>query len=370
MKYCKVCKLRANDTDAVCSRCGGPLSTLGEKTPSESGQSESGPALTLQGQIQQLEQAQKRNVQRVRLLAGLSVGVILALTGIVYQIYSYRVLSYAVLENVDIEQDSSSENLIHISFDVESPGKVAFDRRSGGHRTEKLDVFSDTGPQKLSWAWPSDPQTGIDFRVVYRTGWTKSNVRRKFDVTHKSGRLDVVFLIDTTLSMEPYIKGLKRECIDFAATVRREGYDCWLGLVGFADAELNEPITPYPLTGDIQLFQTQVGDLVVTGGGDLPESSVAALEKTLSDFQFRRGAQVCFVHITDAPTHNRKRLPRIADELRQREIVTYVVSLEDFANLYKPICVNGGKFYDIEEAKFEDILQLVAKSIVSEIKYK
>jgi len=376
MKYCRACKLAAKDTETVCRRCGGPVSVLGEKPAVQpTGEPNSGPALGLQGQIGDLKSLQKRNVQRIRLLIAACAVVLIGLVVIPYQVFAYRVLAYAELENVQIEQDPAAENLIRVSFNVRTPGKVAFDRRSGGNRTEKVDVFSEEGSEELSWAWPSEGE--IDFRVVYRNGWSRTFRQREFDVTGKGGRVDVVFLIDKTASMVPFIKGLKQECDAFAQMVRREGYDIRLGLVGFGDVIADrprgrkgeEPIVVHKPTDEIQRFQTWVGDLKVTGGGDLPESGVEALHAAL-DLQFRSGAAVCFVHITDAACHHTERLPKIAAALKQRGIVTYVVSTEEQANLYRQLCTGGGKFYAMGEAEFQDIVRLVAQELVNEIKYK
>lgn len=374
MKYCRACKTRANDADTLCAKCRKPLAVLGGTAPvaggTASGMGEgAGPALTLQGQISRLEAVQQKNVRRTTLFAALCGGVLLALLVTVYLIYSYTVLSYAVLADVKIEQNESSDNKIRVSFNVVKPGKVAFDRRSGGRRTEKLDVYAQPGPEGFQWQWPSDQATGIDFRVVYRGGLTRSEEQTHFAVTGKSGAVDIVFLLDTTTSMEPFIEGLKKKCIDFAAVVRKEGYDCKLGLIGFGDVNYREPITVYDPTSDLQLFQTYVAEVPRTNGGDEPESSVEALRRAL-ELQFRSGATVCFVHITDAGCHNPRELTPIAHELKERKIVTYAVSLNKFANLYQPLCVNGGKFYAIEDAKFEDILLGVAKSLASQIGYR
>lgn len=377
MKYCRSCKTRASDAETVCAKCGQPLAVLGGTAPAPTGTgtatasppASTGPALTLQGQINQLEAAQERNVRRSRLLAVISGCALLALVITVYLIFSYTVLSYAVLRDVKIEQDAGVDTNIRVSFNVVTPGKVAFDRRSGGRHTEKLDVFTQPGPVELAWQWPSEKETGIDFRVVYRGGWTRSEQQQHFAVTGKSGAVDIVFLLDTTKSMDPFIEGLKKKCIDFAAVVRKDGYDCRLGLIGFGDVQEREKITVFEPTDDLQIFQTRVGTVPRTTGGDEPESSVEALREALR-LQYRGGATVCFVHITDAGCHHREQLPKVREELRERGVVTYVVSLNRFANLYQQLCINGGKFYAIEDAKFDDILLGVAKSIASQIGYR
>ena len=369
MKYCRACKLRAADSATACAKCGGPLSEFGvQRTGQTAAPSPAGPALGLEGEIRQLESLQQRNVRRTRLLLVICGLVSLTLLMTVYQIYSYVVLSYAALDKVQIEQDKLVENLIRVSFDVVKPGKVAFDRRSGGRRTEKLDVFTKAGPAQLSWAWPSEPATGIDFSVLFRQGLSRKAISKHFEVTGKRGRVDVVFLMDTTGSMEPFIQGLTRKCIEFSRLVQEGGYHCRLGLIGFGDVRRNEPIRVYEPTTDIEEFQKQVANLPRTDGGDRPESSIDALDRAL-ELQYRSGIKVCFVHITDAPTHRAREIPRVARELTERKIVTHVVSQHDFENLYGPLCVNGGRFHAIQGANFDDILRDVARSIADVIKY-
>jgi hypothetical protein len=370
MKYCRVCKLRANDSDTVCAQCGGPVTVFGARPPAKSGAptTPAGPALTLQGQIQELQTVRQQTLRRTRGLALLCGLVLLLLAVTVYLIYDAAVLSYAVLGDVKAEQDPVFESQVHISFNVVKPGKVVFDRRSGKNRTEKLDVLSGPGPYQLDWSWPSDPQTGIDFNVVYRTGWTRSTVSRHFAMSGKKGSpLDLIFILDITGSMQPFIDGLKKKCIAFADLVGRNGYDIRLGLVAFGDVEINEPITTFEPTADVAVFQKHVGGLQLLNGGDEPESTVEALRKALQ-IPFRPGAKVCFVHITDASCHHAEKLPDVAEELKRRSITTYVVSQREWHNLYNQLCVHGGRFHAIEDAQFEDILDLVARSIANEIK--
>jgi hypothetical protein len=377
IKYCRVCKTRAPETASVCAKCGQPLAVMGgfqgqsPAAPSSrlaSPAVRAEPALGLQGQIRQLQEIHRRNVRRSVFLALVSVVVLTALLVTVYLVYDYAVLSYAILDNLKVEQDPIHETRVNISFDVVKPGKVAFDRTSGKNHTEKLDVFAKRGPTNFYWAWASDAQSGIDFQVVYRGGWTRSTVAKHFSLAgRKTAALDVVFILDITASMGPFIDGLKKKCIEFAELVKQQGYDCRLGLIAFGDVEINEPFTVYPPTADLVQFQERVAGLVLLNGGDEPESSVEALGKAL-ELEFRPEARVCFVHITDASCHHSERLPGVAAELQRRSIMTYVVSQRQWANLYNLLCVQGGRFFPFDEAKFEEILLNVARAITNQIK--
>jgi Mg-chelatase subunit ChlD len=412
MKYCKICKTVAKETDTHCAK-GHQLSVLGSsakpavgaaggskttkspepirtslapkthepitKPPAPGAQDlittplapqTHDPVRTtlgLGGRLQELEEVKNRNMRRSRGLGLLCVVAALILMIVIYQVYSRTVLAYAVLDNIQLEQDPVVENLIKVNFNVVTPGKVTFDRRSGKIHTEKIDMISKTGPAGYTWSWPSDKATGIDFSVLYRSGLRRNSLDRHFNVTRDRVGVDVVFLMDVTSSMGPFIEGLKQNCIDFADNVGKKGIDCQMGLIGFGDVEFNEPLQVFPPTADVKAFEEHVAQLPLTNGGDAPESGIEALESALQ-LNFRPHARVCFVHITDADCHGPSKIQSIARHLHDRSIITYVVSERRLKQRYQPLCVNGGTFHSIKEAQFEDILMNVANSIADQIK--
>jgi Mg-chelatase subunit ChlD len=384
MKYCRICKTTAKDTDTVCAK-GHALSVFGagssspapatgharpspQPSPVQSGAAKpTAMMFTLQGRVQELEAAKKVNIVRERSLSFLSLLILLLILFILYQVYSRTVLAYAVIENIEFEQDPIYEQQITVRFDVKTPGRVILDRRSGIGRTEKTDEIAKTGKQKIVWAWPSDPKTGIDFNVVSRGTLFRTSLDKHFDVTRSDVGVEVVFLIDITSSMGPFIEGLKRNCNEFAEQIRKQGVDCQLGLVAFGDVDEGDAFVISEPTDDISKFESDVAMLQMTNGGDAPESSVEALEKALA-MELRPHTRVCFVHITDERCHHPERLPEIAQQLKERNIVTYVISDPRRRNLYNQLCVNGGAFHGIGEANFAEILKDVAKSISNAIK--
>jgi hypothetical protein len=421
MKYCKKCKIAGKESDIVCPKCKTPLSSFGsagaakpagpqpvvppvsvvpgprpaapvktsQPPPVAAGStvkpaapprisqsppmgaaapgSVKAPTFTLAGQIAELEQIKEQNLKRGRNLGILSLLIALAILILIYTVYSRTVLTYAILENIKIEQDPVAESQITVSFDVKTPGKIAFDRQSGTGHTEKVDFVTTAGHRSTEWAWPSDPKTGIDFSVVSRGGWFRTRTDKHFKVTRANVGVEVVFLMDVTSSMQPFIDGLKDECIAFAEEIRRDGIDCRLGLVGFGDVNLNEPFTIFKPNADPNEFQSAVAALQLTDGGDIDESSVEAIEQAM-DMEFRPHTRICFVHITDAGCHHRQRIPELAASLKENKVVTYVISKPNLRSLYSRLCVNGGSFHAISESSFGSILNEVAKSITNQIK--
>jgi hypothetical protein len=140
--------------------------------------------------------------------------------------------------------------------------------------------------------------------------------------------------------------------------------DCRLGLIGFGDVRIGEPIHVFEPTADARLFQKAVRDIPRTGGGDEPESPVDALERAIR-LPFRQACVKVLVLITDASCHRREAIPDLATNLRERGFKTHVVAPLMLRDLYDPLCegANNGKFHAIQAARFDTLLQDIAEDV-------
>jgi hypothetical protein len=81
--------------------------------------------------------------------------------------------------------------------------------------------------------------------------------------------IDIVFVIDETGSMQPYIDAVKDNIKRFSGRLRSQGFDYQLGLVRFTDVVTwSSP----ELTDDVASFERWVGEIQASGGGDIPEN--------------------------------------------------------------------------------------------------
>ncbi len=150
----------------------------------------------------------------------------------------------------------------------------------GNLRPDNVQVFEDGKPAKI-----------IDFRGVGQ------------------GRpVDIVFVMDVTESMQPYIDAVKQNMISFARDLQANNRDYRLGLVTFEDYAVSkypDCNCPYrdKLTSDVNEFISWVGSLHAGGGGDIPEDQLDALAYA-SSFAYRPDAQVILIIVTDAPPHH------------------------------------------------------------------
>ncbi len=120
--------------------------------------------------------------------------------------------------------------------------------------------------------------------------------------------VDIVFVLDVTESMQPYIDAVKQNVIAFAQDLQANSRDYRLGLVTFEDYV----VSAYPdcncayrdsFTSDVKQFSQWVGSLHAGGGGDIPEDQLDALAYA-AKFPFRPEAEGIIIIVTDAPPHH------------------------------------------------------------------
>jgi len=168
----------------------------------------------------------------------------------------------------------------------------------------------------------ADGGVQLDFGLTDNNGAAVGNLRPENVQVLEDGQLakildfrgqgqgrpvDIVFILDITESMQPYIDAVKQNVITFAQDLASNNRDYRLGVVTFEDYVVSkEPDCGCPyrnkMTGDVHEFISWVGGLHAGGGGDIPEDQLDALAYA-STFPFRPEAQGILILITDAPNH-------------------------------------------------------------------
>ncbi len=209
---------------------------------------------------------------------------------------------------------------------------------------------------------------------------------------------DIVFVIDVTESMQPYIDAIKQNMIAFAHDLAANNRDYRLGLVTFEDYVVSQ----YPdcnceyrstLTSDVNKFVDWVGTLHAGGGGDIPEDQLDALAYA-STLPFRPEAQAILILITDAPCHKAGDGPdrggdqayrdhhpgdndvtemtgdKVAEMLKKNGLTLYAVVPPPFIEpSYQEIVdATHGRSYNIitEEGRFASLVREIGHSIATE----
>lgn len=114
--------------------------------------------------------------------------------------------------------------------------------------------------------------------------------------------LDLVFVVDLTGSMGPYMETAKAKMIELIDVIdSMHKCDFEVGVVGFYDEEM--PIT-CPLTNDLPTVRTFIAGLTASGGGPIPQSHHVGFETALEMFQNKAESWVhdrMVVFVSDAP---------------------------------------------------------------------
>jgi pSer/pThr/pTyr-binding forkhead associated (FHA) protein len=211
--------------------------------------------------------------------------------------------------------------------------------------------------------------------------------------------VDIVFVLDVTESMQPYIDAVKQNVISFAQDLQANSRDYRLGLVTFEDYV----VSAYPdcncayrnsFTSDVKQFTDWVGTLHAGGGGDIPEDQLDALAYA-AKFPFRPEAEGIIIIVTDAPPHHdgdgsadsahdqafwdhhtRGQQvtdltgTKVADQLKKNGLTLYAVVPPPFiAPEYQEIVdATHGRSYNIitEEGRFPSLVREIGHSIATE----
>lgn len=170
-------------------------------------------------------------------------------------------------------------------------------------------------------------------------------------------KVDVLFVLDATGSMQPQIDGVRQGITDFAKQLSERGLDERVGLVAFRDEKAGEEPQVLDFGGDsftneYSAFQRAVSAVHAVGGGDEPESSYDAIRLAARQ-PFRKQATRVLLLITDAPPHLPDRATRAIDEVHaalknsgiaQLHIVVDASDRQDYAPLQQ---TSPGEFFEL-----------------------
>ena len=130
--------------------------------------------------------------------------------------------------------------------------------------------------------------------------------------------LDLLFIIDVTGSMGPYINEVKIKLIEIMTRIidQSPGIDINLGFIAYRDKR--EPYTDIEFTQNHNNVKNQIEKIRASGGGDLPEDVSFALKAALNKTWSSNAKFIVFV--TDAPSHGEKDIEESIEKLAKNNI--------------------------------------------------
>ncbi len=195
--------------------------------------------------------------------------------------------------------------------------------------------------------------------------------------------VDIVFVFDTTGSMENEIAGAIDSCAAFAEELEEQGRDYRLGLITYGDNIRGVYNTDQSLTSSISEYKSWLTTLEAEGGDDSPENTLGAL-KAATQMRFREDSQALFILITDDEIHyygdptdggysfNDPDLTyanTLALLSEPRPISVFPVAVSWVAEYHQLAKDTNGRFYDLEAGDaFTDIIDEIGAVIATQYK--
>ena len=121
-----------------------------------------------------------------------------------------------------------------------------------------------------------------------------------------AARLDLLFMVDATGSMDDEIDKLKRSLHDIVRQLAQlpSQPDLCLGLVAYRDQGDDFYVRGWDFTNDTDAFQRVLEQLQAGGGSDMPEAMNAALHTAVQQMSWRGpGVSRMLIALADAPPH-------------------------------------------------------------------
>ena len=141
--------------------------------------------------------------------------------------------------------------------------------------------------------------------------------------------IDLVLLVDTTGSMNPYLKEIKHFLRKLLCDVRKtvsnlpseEVETLKVGLVTYRDHD-QEKISyvsrvNVDLTSDTSLIRREIMNMTTSGGGDEPEAVLDGINEAINNISWREKSFKFIYHVLDAPAHGKELNGGLKDDYKE-----------------------------------------------------
>jgi len=200
--------------------------------------------------------------------------------------------------------------------------------------------------------------------IVYYPQLSAKNIEVDPPINHHitaNPKVDVVFVLDTTGSMEGLIQTAKEKIWSIATTMAsaQQTPDIRIGLVAYRDRGDSYVTRIVDLSDDLDSVYASLMDFEANGGGDTPESVNKALYDAVHNMSWSQqdqAYQVIFL-VGDAPPHmdyNEVRYPEIVASAMEKGIVINTIQCGEIPSAIGPwtqiASLGHGIFFQVEQA--------------------
>lgn len=214
----------------------------------------------------------------------------------------------------------------------------------------------------------------------------KREIDRVLRLMAAAQAVDLCFLVDCTGSMSSYIQGVKEKINAIVEKSKRmlPDLDFSVAFVGYRDhCDGTERTTVLNFTTSILEFQSFMGTVKATGGGDAPEDVFGGIEE-VTKLAWAKQTRILF-HIADSPCHGtRFHDPSVGDDypngdprglqiehllgkVEELKIIYWFAKLGNATDLMVQVFQGIMKINLIDLASAEDLIGAVAGSISASV---
>ena len=221
------------------------------------------------------------------------------------------------LQNFQDNFDELTENITEISnLIIEKTTQKKKIEINGKKNCSNFDVYSKL--KQIFYVY----ETII--KIQFQTKDRLITITITIDVEIKTS-LDLLFIIDVTGSMGPYINEVKIKLIEIMNRIidQSPGIDINLGFIAYRDKR--ESYTDIDFTQNHNNVKTQIEKIRASGGGDLPEDVSFALKLALNKTWNSNAKFIVFV--ADAPGHGEKDIEDSIETLAKNNISMFCLRI-------------------------------------------
>ncbi len=207
-----------------------------------------------------------------------------------------------------------------------------------------------------------------------------SEVQAKIEIVeYMQGTADIVFVLDGTGSMGPFIERVKDNIINFANDLEAKGVSARWSVIDYRDyTQDSSEVTHVVMNGASEWYTTApeyseaIDSINVYGGGDAPEVAIDGLMMATT-LETRKNARTFYILVTDIdskPDNNYgvTDLNELADILEDKGVNTSVVAPTYYHEHYGMLAdQTGGVKLDVESDFASALLEALAPIIQSEV---
>ena len=214
----------------------------------------------------------------------------------------------------------------------------------------------------------------------------KREIDRVLQLMAAAQAVDLCFLVDCTGSMSSYIQGVKEKIQNIVEKSKRmlPDLDFSVAFVGYRDhCDGDNRTVVLNFTTSIIEFQSFMGTVTATGGGDAPEDVFGGIEE-VTKLSWSKQTRILF-HIADSPCHGtRFHDPSVADDhpngdprglriedllskLEEFKVIYWFAKLGNATDMMVQVFQGIMKINQIDLASADDLVGAVAGSISASV---